>query len=101
VWLINNEYSGAMILAGVAVCSPISSLFALLGSTVGLVCAVALGVDAQEIFAGLWGYNAVLGCVAMGGVFYILSVKVAVLAVMCSVSSIRLLFSAFLFFFLL
>eukprot|EP00026_Physarum_polycephalum_P006079 Phypoly_transcript_06120.p1 GENE.Phypoly_transcript_06120~~Phypoly_transcript_06120.p1 ORF type:complete len:546 (+),score=77.49 Phypoly_transcript_06120:117-1754(+) len=85
VWLINNEYSGIVILVGMAFCSPISSAFALVGSAVGLVSAVALGVDAQEIFAGLWGYNAVLGCVAMGGVFYILSVKVAFLALMCGI----------------
>lgn len=83
VWLVNDHYSGVMIIVGMAFCSPISAAFALVGSSVGMLVAIALGVNHVDILAGLWGYNAVLGCVAMGGVFYVVSKKVVVLTIMC------------------
>jgi urea transporter len=41
-------------------------------------------VSVTEIEAGLWGYNSVLGAVAIGGLFYTLNFTTAVLAVLCA-----------------
>jgi urea transporter len=56
-----------------AVCSPISSLFALIGSTVSTLTALGLGVDNKTVYMGLWGYSATLTSIALGGMFFILN----------------------------
>lgn len=45
-------------------------------------------MNVSDAMNGLWGYNAVLSCVALGGVFYILCIKQVILCVMGGVSSI-------------
>lgn len=93
-----------------AFCSPISAIFAFVGSAVGLAVGLFLGkilflkftwimeneinfklflgVNVSDAMNGLWGYNAVLSCVALGGVFYILCIKQVILCVMGGVSSL-------------
>jgi hypothetical protein len=58
-------------LLGIAICSPISAFFALLGSTVSTLTALGLGASAASVYAGLWGYSAVLSCIAIGGMFFV------------------------------
>jgi urea transporter len=70
---------------GAALCSPIAATFALIGSAVGMAVAFAVGASTDEIYAGLWGYNPVLGSIAIGGMFYVLDLKTTILAVMCGV----------------
>ncbi|CAF1587390.1 unnamed protein product [Adineta ricciae] len=73
VYFIDNPYTGAIILVGVCLCSRILAFFALFGSVTGqLIAAYLLGVSPQSIHAGLWGYNTVLTCQALGGMFFVL-----------------------------
>ncbi len=84
VFLADSAVAGLLVLAGMAVCSRIAAGFALVGSLVGLLVAVALGGDGFAAYHGLWGYNSVLCAVAIGGVFFVLDRRSAVLAVLCA-----------------
>ncbi|CAF0903245.1 unnamed protein product [Adineta steineri] len=73
VYFLDNPYTGAIILIGVSLCSRILSFFALFGAvTSQLAAAYLLGLSPQAIHSGLWGYNAVLTCEALGGMFFVL-----------------------------
>lgn len=73
VFFIESPYTGAIILVAIGLCSPILSFFALFGSVTGqLTAAYILGLPAAAIHAGLWGYNSVLTCQALGGMFFVL-----------------------------
>jgi urea transporter len=73
VYFISNPYTGAIILVGVCICSRILSFFALFGAVTGqLTAAYLLGLPATSIHAGLWGFNSVLTCQALGGMFFVL-----------------------------
>ena len=51
------------------------------------------GGDGVSIYNGLWGFNSFDACLAIGGVFYVLSARSAVLAVGCAIAT-ALLFGA-------
>ena len=55
------------------ICSPISSIFALLGSSVATLTALGLGVTTASLYAGLWAYSAVLTSIAIGGMFFVMN----------------------------
>jgi len=46
------------------------------GSLVGLLTALALGLPAEQIYTGIWGFNAVTVSIAMGGMFYVFNTRV-------------------------
>ena len=66
-----NTACGVIMLVGMAICSPISAGFALLGSTVSTLTALGLGASATSVYQGLWGYSAVLSSIAVGGMFFV------------------------------
>ena len=73
VFFIENPYTGAIILVGIAFCSRILSFFALFGAVTGqLTAAYLLGLSRTAIHSGLWGFNSVLTCQALGGMFFVL-----------------------------
>ncbi|CAF1371765.1 unnamed protein product, partial [Didymodactylos carnosus] len=73
VYFIESPYTGAVILIGICICSRILSFSALFGAvTAQLTAAYLLGLPATAIHAGLWGYNSVLTCQALGGMFFVL-----------------------------
>ena len=47
---------------------------------------LALAAPFEDIYFGLWGYNCVLACIAIGGMFYGLTWQVHLLAVTCGES---------------
>ncbi|CAF3922058.1 unnamed protein product, partial [Rotaria sordida] len=74
VYFINNPLTGFIILLGILICSPILSFFALFGSIIGQLSAAYLfGLSAETIRMGFGGYNSVLTCQALGGLFFVLS----------------------------
>lgn len=87
VFLADSVVAGALIVAGMAVCSRIAAAFALLGSIAGFLTALAVRVDGFDVYHGLWGFNSVLSAVAIGGVFYVLTWRSALLALACAVAS--------------
>jgi urea transporter len=51
----------------VSVCSPIAAIMAMFGSIIGMAAGVAVGAVPENIYFGLWGYNAALGAITVGG----------------------------------
>jgi urea transporter len=93
LFFANSIVSGIIIIAGIAVASRIAAIFALVGSTVGMLTGLALGGNGVAIYNGLWGFNSFDAALAIGGVFFVLTVRSGVLAVACAVFA-ALLFGA-------
>src|SRR4051794_9915144 len=93
LFFANSVWSGIIIIAGLAVCSRIAAIFALVGSAVGMLTGLAVGASGVAIYNGLWGFNSFDAALAIGGVFFVLSVRSGLLAVACAVFA-ALLFGA-------
>ncbi len=65
IYLQPNVLTGALILVGIAIGSPLMALLALLGTLAQTLAAAALGLPADDRSQGLDGYNgALVGCAA-------------------------------------
>lgn len=93
LWFANSVVSGIIIVVGIAVCSRIAAAFALVGSTVGMATGLAVGANGVAIYNGLWGFNSFDAALAIGGVFFVLTLRSGLLAVACAVLT-ALLFGA-------
>jgi urea transporter len=85
LFFANSIWSGVIIIIGLAVCSRIAAVFALVGSTVGMLTGLALGANGVAIYNGLWGFNSFDAALAVAGVFFVLSWRSGILAVFCAV----------------
>ncbi len=85
LWFANSVVAGIIIIVGIAVCSRIAAIFALVGSAVGMLTGLALGANGVAIYNGLWGFNSFDAALAVGGVFFVLTWRVGLLAVGCAV----------------
>lgn len=65
-----SAWTGAVFLVALAVNSRVSCAAAILGSALGAGVAWALGAAPGAIRDGLYGFNAVLTAIALGGLFY-------------------------------
>ncbi|KAM6984829.1 urea transporter 2-like [Aplochiton taeniatus] len=79
-----NPWTGGIITLGLLLSSPTICLHAVLGSAVGMLFAFALAAPLEDIYAGLWGYNSVLSCIAIGGMFYAFTWQTHLLALTCA-----------------
>ena len=93
LFFANSVTAGIIIIVGIAVCSRIAAVFAVVGSTVGMLTGLALGANGVAIYNGLWGFNSFDAALAIGGVFFVLTVRSGILAVACAVLA-ALLFGA-------
>jgi urea transporter len=93
LFFANSLLAGLVIVAGIAVCSRIAAVFAVIGSAVGMLSGLAFGASGVAIYNGLWGFNSFDAALAIGGVFFVLSWRSTVLAVGCAVFA-ALLFGA-------
>ncbi|WP_108662142.1 urea transporter [Acuticoccus kandeliae] len=73
IFFQDNWIAGYLILIGIAVNSPISAGMALLGAIVAAATAVIFGAPEGAIRDGLFGYNAALTAIALGGFFLVLT----------------------------
>ena len=85
VYLADDTVSGIVITVGLAVCSPISALMAVLGSVLGAAVALCMRVPLGGLYFGLWGYNAVLGCMGVGGMFFYPTFTAFAFAAACAI----------------
>ena len=76
LFFANSIVSGILIIVGIAVASRIAAVFALVGSTVGMLTGLAVGASGVAIYNGLWGFNSFDAALAVGGVFFVLNVDV-------------------------
>ncbi|XP_030647644.1 urea transporter 2 [Chanos chanos] len=84
VYGCDNAWTGGIFIISLFISSPITCLHAVIGSTVGMVSGLALAAPFGSIYFGLWGYNCVLACIAIGGMFYALTWQTHLLAVACA-----------------
>jgi urea transporter len=93
LFFLNSILAGVLIIIGIAFCSRIAAIFALVGSIVGMLTGLALGADGVAIYNGLWGFNSFDAALAIAGVFYVLTWRTAFMGVVCAVFT-ALLFGA-------
>jgi len=67
VFLQDNLWTGVVFAIAILVSSRVCFGFALLGSALGGLTALVLGGDGVTIYHGLYGFNAVLTAIALGG----------------------------------
>jgi urea transporter len=84
----DNLLTGVIFLVAILVNSRISAAFAALGSAVALLTALVLGGDGVAIYHGLYGFNAVLCAIALGGLFFVLTWKSALYALLAAMFSV-------------
>ncbi|KAM9858312.1 urea transporter 2 isoform 1-T1 [Aulostomus maculatus] len=84
VYGCDNPWTGGIFIISLFISSPITCIHAVLGSAVGMVSGLALAAPFGDIYFGLWGYNCVLACIAIGGMFYALTWQVHLLAITCA-----------------
>jgi len=73
IFLQDGWVSGLLILCAIAINSPIAALMAALGSLLAVAAGVFLGAPETAIRAGMYGYNAALTDIALGGFFLLLN----------------------------
>jgi urea transporter len=84
LFFLNSILAGVLIIIGIAFCSRIAAIFALVGSIVGMLTGLALGADGVAIYNGLWGFNSFDAALAIAGVFFVLTWRTALLGVACA-----------------
>ena len=87
IFLADDIISGVLILAGIAVCSRISAVVALIGSILGAAVGVAVGVPGAQVESGLYGFNPCLTVIAMY-MFYVPSQSSFVLAILAGIMTV-------------
>jgi urea transporter len=85
LFFANSVIAGVVMVVGIAVCSRIAAIFAVVGSAVGMLTGLALGANGVAIYNGLWGFNSFDAALAIGGVFFVLTWRSGILAVFCAV----------------
>lgn len=93
LFFAQDVIAGILIVVGIMVCSRIAGVFALVGSIFGMLTGLALGADGAAIYAGLWGFNSFDACLAIGGVFFVLTWRSTLAAIGCAIFT-ALLFGA-------
>ncbi|XP_051058066.1 urea transporter 2 [Phodopus roborovskii] len=84
VYGCDNPWTGGVILVALFISSPLICLHAAIGSIVGLLAALTVATPFETIYMGLWSYNCVLSCSAIGGMFYALTWQTHLLALVCA-----------------
>eukprot|EP00658_Telonema_sp_P-2_P010076 TRINITY_DN1378_c0_g1_i2.p1 TRINITY_DN1378_c0_g1~~TRINITY_DN1378_c0_g1_i2.p1 ORF type:complete len:490 (+),score=83.20 TRINITY_DN1378_c0_g1_i2:164-1633(+) len=74
-FMLENTWSGVILIAGACISSRITAANALLGALFGNLVAMAMGISQELVYRGLYGYNACVVAAALNGMFTVLSVK--------------------------
>ncbi|XP_023193743.1 urea transporter 1-like isoform X2 [Xiphophorus maculatus] len=90
----DSPWTSCLVLLALLLCSPAICIHALLGSTAGLCTGLALAAPLEDVYAGLWGYNSALSCIAIGGVFYGLTWQTHILSLICGKTENRIYYSS-------
>lgn len=81
IFFQDNWVTGIIILLAIAVNTRLGALMALMGTTLAAGSAIFYGAHEEAIRDGLFGYNAALTAMALGGVFYVLNLPCLVYTV--------------------
>ncbi|XP_067841436.1 urea transporter 2-like [Heptranchias perlo] len=85
VYGCDNPWTGGIFLVALVISSPVICLHAAIGSCLGILAGLSLASPFKKIYDGLWSYNCVLACSAVGGMFYALTWQTHLLAIMCAI----------------
>lgn len=88
VFLIGNAVTGAIFILALAVSSIWAAAFAVVGTVVAFLVAVALGASSADVTAGLYGFSAVLTAIALGSVFFRPGLRVTLFALLGTVFTV-------------
>ncbi|MGW2411169.1 urea transporter [Streptomyces tubercidicus] len=88
VFLLDKWYAGLILLAGLLVASRTAAVAAACGSVVATLTACAMGLPADRITEGLYGYNAVLVAIALAATFLTLTPWTAGYATLAAAASV-------------
>ena len=88
VFLLDNVYSGAIILAGIFIASITAGVAVVAGSLIAIIVAILLGADPASVSAGLYGFSPVLTALAVGAIFLKPSVRIALYAALATVATV-------------
>ena len=89
IFFQDNWVTGVIMLIGIAINSRIAAFMALMGSTVAVGAAMFYGAHDEAIRDGLFGYNAALTALALGGFFLVLNVPGFIYAVIGVLVTVR------------
>ncbi|MGL5681994.1 MAG: urea transporter [Marinifilaceae bacterium] len=70
VFLINSWIAGLLFIIGLAINNIWSALWAMIGSLLGLACAILFQANGWDVANGMYGYCPVLTAIALGCTFY-------------------------------
>ncbi|XP_044003139.1 urea transporter 2-like isoform X3 [Aphidius gifuensis] len=73
VFAVDNVAVGSTIYLAILIYSPVTAAFSFTGAFIGTISALGLGVPYDTIYSGLWGYNSLLTCSSLGGIFMVLN----------------------------
>ncbi|XP_006835203.1 PREDICTED: urea transporter 1 [Chrysochloris asiatica] len=80
----DNPWTGGIFLCAILLSSPLMCLHAAIGSFLGIAAGFSLSAPFEKIYAGLWGFNSSLACIAIGGMFMALTWQTHLLALACA-----------------
>src|SRR5262249_15683800 len=83
----DSVLSGLIILLGIALNSRISALAAIFGATAGTITVIVLGSTDPALCHGAYGFNAALAAVGFGGLFFVITRRAAVYALLCALTA--------------
>lgn len=88
VFLLGNEISGALILAGILIASVPAGIAAAAGSLIAMAVAIAMRADPSVVIQGLYGFSPVLTAIAVGVIFLKTSWKVVAYAGLATIVTV-------------
>ncbi|XP_074196141.1 urea transporter 2 isoform X3 [Rhinolophus sinicus] len=84
VYGCDNPWTGGIFLVALFISSPLICLHAAIGSTMGMLAALTIATPFDSIYFGLCGFNSTLACIAIGGMFYVITWQTHLLAITCA-----------------
>lgn len=84
IYFAGTVWSGCMLILAMSFFSRISAIMMICGSLVGQLAGWMAGIDPNQIYSGGYGYDAALCAIGIGGLFYVISWKVCILAMMAA-----------------
>ncbi|XP_073925999.1 urea transporter 2 isoform X2 [Castor canadensis] len=84
VYGCDNPWTGGIFLIALLIASPLICLHAAIGSITGILAALSIATPFDSIYFGLCGFNSTLACIAIGGMFYVITWQTHLLAIACA-----------------
>lgn len=88
VYLLGDEISGAIILIGIFIASIPAGIAVVAGSVIAMLVAIGMGANPAVVSQGLFGFSPVLTALAVGVIFLVPSWKVAVYALLATITTV-------------